>query len=32
VGALYPEPLSLGQRADQKAENLRKANKDLVTD
>ena len=32
VGVLYPEPLSLGQRADQKAENLRKANKDLVTD
>lgn len=32
VGALYPDPLSLGQRADQKAEALRKANKDLVTD
>jgi tetratricopeptide (TPR) repeat protein len=32
VGALYPEPLSLGQRADQKAEALRKANKDLVTE
>jgi tetratricopeptide (TPR) repeat protein len=32
VGALYPDPPSLGQRADQKAEDLRKANKDLVTD
>jgi tetratricopeptide (TPR) repeat protein len=32
VGALYPDPPSLGQRADQKAEALRMANKDLVTD
>lgn len=32
VGALYPEPPSLGQRAEQKAEALRKANKDLVTE
>jgi len=32
VGALYPEPPSLGQRAEQKAELLRKANKDLVTE
>jgi tetratricopeptide (TPR) repeat protein len=32
VGALYPEPPSLGQRAEQKAELLRKSNKDLVTE
>ncbi len=32
VGVLYPDPPSLGERAEQKAQALRKANKDLVTD
>ena len=32
VSVLYPEPPSLGQRSAQKAEALRRANKDLVTD
>jgi len=32
VSALYPEPPSLGQRAEKKAQALRLANKDLVTD
>ncbi|NBO87325.1 MAG: hypothetical protein EBV00_04150, partial [Burkholderiaceae bacterium] len=32
VSALYPEPPSLGKRAEKKAEALRQANKDLVTD
>jgi len=32
VGVLYPEPPSLGKRAEKKAEALRQANKDLVTD
>jgi tetratricopeptide (TPR) repeat protein len=32
VSILYPEPPSLGQRSAKKAEALRQANKDLVTD
>jgi tetratricopeptide (TPR) repeat protein len=32
VSALYPDPPSLGQRAEKKAQALRLANKDLVTD
>jgi tetratricopeptide (TPR) repeat protein len=32
VATLYPEPPSLGQRAEERAEGLRKANKDLVTE
>ena len=32
VSVLYPDPASLGKRAEQKAEALRLANKDLVTD
>jgi len=32
VSALYPDPPSLGQRAEKKAQALRTANKDLVTD
>jgi len=32
VSVLYPEPPSLGQRSAKKAEALRQANKDLVTD
>jgi len=32
VSILYPDPLSLGQRSAKKAEALRTANKDLVTD
>ena len=32
VSVLYPDPPSLGKRAEKKAEALRQANKDLVTD
>jgi tetratricopeptide (TPR) repeat protein len=32
VSALYPDPPSLGRRAEKKAQALRSANKDLVTD
>lgn len=32
VSVLYPEPASLGKRAEKRAEALRQANKDLVTD
>jgi len=32
VSVLYPDPPSLGQRSSKKAEALRQANKDLVTD
>ena len=32
VSALYPEPPSLGQRAEQRAQALRQSRKDLVTD
>ncbi|NCY21588.1 hypothetical protein EBX31_06495 [bacterium] len=32
VSVLYPEPPSLGSRAEKKAEALRQSNKDLVTD
>jgi tetratricopeptide (TPR) repeat protein len=32
VSTLYPDPLALGQRAEAKAQALRQANKDLVTE
>jgi tetratricopeptide (TPR) repeat protein len=32
VATLYPEPPSLGKRAEERAEGLRQANKDLVTE